>query len=118
MSDLGAQGLIIVCCCPAHVLAAFVPTALMRRRGKNCNLADSYRMERLDLSVEKSILLYWCVAVHRPNQAVGVFTRLMRLFTKHGWSWPPMDLDVSPKSQVKNFSKIVSLHLRFMTTFA
>ena len=62
------------------------------------------RMERLDLTVEQAVLLYGGVAVYRPHQAVRVFTGLMRLFAKHGWSWPPMDLNVSLGAAQRVFS--------------
>jgi len=53
------------------------------------------RMERFYLSVQQAVFLNGCVAVNSPNQAVGILASLMRLFAEHGWSWPPVDLNVS-----------------------
>ena len=55
-----------------------------------------YRMERFYLAVQQAVFLDGCVAVNGPNQAVRVLPSLIVLFAKHGWSWPPVDLNVSP----------------------
>jgi hypothetical protein len=57
---------------------------------------ETYRMERFYLSVQQAVFLNGCVAVNSPNQAVGILASLMRLFAEHGWSWPPVDFNVSP----------------------
>lgn len=64
------------------------------------NSFGTYRMEGLDLPIQKTVFLDWRVAVHGPNEAIRVFTRLMRLFAKHGWCRPPVNLDVSPIERI------------------